>query len=160
MGDIIADEPVNPSMTKADLAALKRLNEQRETAKKIKFERMTEAKRKRLNKAEVMRRKHTELQDFVKEVFEKHSLPLDKWGHFYVTGAYTSGDIPGGNPQFNDNDYRIALMIDLSEKIRGALGDEKVPVVESKERVSREVSGIPDQNHTQKQEVNKVEGGV
>jgi|GEM_PF-2871583 len=133
----------NPNMTRADLASLNRLNERRQAAQKIEDDRRKEAKIRRINKADLMRKTHTQLQDFISNVFKKHNIPLDKWGHFFVTGAYTSSDIPGGNPQFNDNDYRIALLLDLSEKIRSVLDKP-----EGLDKPVRQVAGIPDSKIT------------
>jgi len=154
MDDLIPDEP-NPNMTRADLASLKRLEERRRIDKEVAVERRKEAKRKRILKADLMRKTHTKIQDFIKGVFARHELPMDKWGNFYVTGAYTVDNVPGGHPKFKDNDFRIALMLDLGDKIDAILGVSKPekPVVE---KPIKKADSIPEP----KKEVKKDESGV
>ena len=72
-------------------------------------------KKERVEKLQALAEKTSSYQERIKHSFSKHGIPVDKFGHAYISGrggGLTIDDVV--NPQFNELDLILALLLEKS----------------------------------------------
>ena len=60
-----------------------------------------------------------DIYTFIYETFKRERVPVDKFGHFYSKGGKTVEGMV--SPDFSDNDFSIALLLDIKKKLEGPI---------------------------------------
>ena len=73
----------------------------------------------RIKKIGSMKNRQREIYDYVYNIHKENETPVCKFGHYHSHGTLTVDDLI--NPVFREEDYGLALQIDINNKTKRIL---------------------------------------